>query len=141
MAWQPDKDYRKLIAAEIGAELESLEKEIGALEAVVKELGSKKQFLKEVALPQALEREGLKNIRLASGKGYTTVDELYVSVVSNHKEDFIAWLDAHGEGDIAPRTVNAQTVKSWYKQGLKEGRELPYDLVTVHTKTVARSFK
>ena len=141
MPWDPKIDYRTLSVPDLGALMMAarLKKEIA--DAASSDATAEYDFLRKVAMPKAMERAGMKSLRLADGQGITTKEEMYVSVKAGNAPAFIEWLDAHGEGDMAKRTVNAQTLKSWYKTGLKEGRELPYELVSATTATVAQPFK
>ena len=38
---------------------------------------------------------------------------------------FLNWLDSHNMGEIARRTVNFQTLRSWWKERMESGAELP----------------
>ena len=140
MSWEPIKDYNEMTVAEIGAEMMDARTRSEAAKADAANRVAEYDFFRKVAMPRAMEREGIKSLRLADGQGITTTEEMYVSVKTANSEEFIQWLDEHGEGDMAKRTVNAQTLKSWYKSGLKEGRDLPYNLVSATTATIAKPF-
>lgn len=72
-----------------------------------------------------------------NGKTFSLTTKSYASVKADGKEDFIVWLDEHGFGDLAPRSINSQTLSSWVKEQT-EDRELPEEikpLLSVFEKT------
>ena len=72
-----------------------------------------------------------------NGKTFSLTTKPYASVKPDGKEDFISWLDEHGFGDLAPRSINSQTLSSWVKEQTQD-QELPEEikpLISVFEKT------
>jgi hypothetical protein len=71
---------------------------------------------------EIFEKRELQNVRGSHGLAYKTT-KVYPSV--KDPDAFIAWLDAHGEGGIAKRSVHPQTLISWTNERMESGSELP----------------
>lgn len=89
------------------------------------------------AIPDLLrhmkETTGLKTPINLEGVGRVTVSYRF-SCSMLDKAQGIAWLDANGHGDIAPRSVNAQTLGSFAKKMIEdEGVDLPAEIFKTGT--------
>lgn len=79
------------------------------------------------------EETGLKTPINLEGVGRVTVSYRF-SCSMLDKERGINWLDANGHGDLAQRTVNAQTLGSFAKRLIEvDGKELPVDIFKTGT--------
>lgn len=79
------------------------------------------------------EETGLKTPINLEGVGRVTVSYRF-SCSMLDKERGIRWLDDNGHGDLAQRTVNAQTLGSFAKRLIEvEGVELPSDVFKTGT--------
>jgi len=80
---------------------------------------------------------GIDNMRV-QGVGLVYKSETVIPTVMD-QDEFLKWIDAHGDGGIAKRVANYQTMKSWYTDRLKNGDELPpLEVVKTFTKREVR---
>jgi hypothetical protein len=77
-----------------------------------------------------MEALNLQNMRVADVGTVYLATSVYPKV--HDMSRFIEWLDNQGEGSIAKRTVNAATLKSWYRDRVASGEDLPNEEVIDH---------
>jgi hypothetical protein len=97
---------------------------------ISKELTKLKDLMAYVDVPAAFEREGVKTLTLE--KGYRVTISALVRASTKDMETGIEWMDKHGHGALAKRTINAQTLAAFVRSEMEEGREVPDDIFTVH---------
>lgn len=120
----------------------NLAQEMKRLKAEIDELGDRKtQLQKEYdqirfsKLPDAMDEDGIDQIRIEGvGTVYLT-DDINVSVVD--KDNFYNWLGLEGFGDLIKPYIFPQSVKAFVKEQLAEGNELPEGFVKVSAFTRA----
>jgi hypothetical protein len=99
------------------------------LHEVSKELTKLKDQMSYKDIPTAFEREGTTTLTLQ--EGYRVTISQLVQASTKDMATGIAWLDEHGHGALAKRTINAQTLAAFARSEMEEGRELPEDVFTV----------
>lgn len=107
------KELRELkdIKTAMNDELKNVNKRIDALEAH--------------ELPKLMTEYEIENMKIEGvGTLYTQAD-LYVTVYADDREKLNAWLKEHDFADLVKETVHAGTLKSWCKEQLEEGGQLP----------------
>lgn len=119
--------------AEVGARLEEAKK-------IKTDLEKEYDFLRTVKIPPALEESGMKNFRLASGKGIRVQDEVFVSLRAENFQDMKGWLQERGDDSIIKETINPSTLKAYITGKIKDGKEYPASLVNVSVVPKARFF-
>lgn len=134
-------EYDSLRIEELGAELERLDAESERMEEAHKAVKARIEHLKVHRIPKALEEAKLKNIRLASGRGVTVENRMFVSSRAEQKPALIEWLRNSGNGGLVQEVVNPQTLKAFVKGCLDDGKEFPADLVQVTVQPQAKFFK
>lgn len=120
----------------------NLAQEMKRLKAEIDELGDRKtQLQKEYdqirfsKLPDAMDEDGIDQIRIEGvGTVYLT-DDINVSVTD--KDNFYNWLGSEGFGDLIKPYIFPQSVKAFVKEQLAEGNELPEGFVKVSAFTRA----
>lgn len=127
-----------LTVVDLSQKMSELKHQIDALADEKKDLQKQYDLIRFTLLPDAMEDEGVENIRV---KGIGTVyltDDINVSLVD--KEQAYDWLGEHGFGDIIKPYVFPQTVKAFVKEQLSEGNDLPEGLfkVTPFTRAAIR---
>ena len=130
-----------LPVVKLGELMEELDAEINAKEEVLKAIKAKFEHVRVILIPKKLEEEGLKNFRLASGRGITTSTDLYVSVLADDKPSFLQWLRDAGQGGIIKEDVAPQTLKAFIKDRINNAEDYPGELVKVTPVTKAKFFK
>lgn len=130
-----------LPVVKLGERMEELDAIIAEKEEDLKTVKAEFEFIRVTLIPKKLEEEGLKNFRLASGRGITTSTDLYVSVLADDKPTFMQWLKDSGQGGIIKEDVNPQTLKAFIKNRIENAEEYPADIVKVTPVTKAKFFK
>jgi hypothetical protein len=134
-------ELENLPCVKLGERMEVLDAKIKDAEEVVSGLKKEFEHIRVILLPKRLEAEGLKNFRLASGRGITTTPEMFVSVLAGDKPAFIQWLKDSGQAGIVKEDVNPQTLKAFVKERIENAEEYPADIVKVTIIPKARFFK
>jgi len=80
--------------------------------------------------------DGKASFTHASGSRIYLTHKVRASVLAENQPDFFKWLREHGHGGIIKETIHAQTLGSFAKELLENGRPLPPNL-TAHMETVA----
>ncbi len=80
----------------------------------------------ETAMVEIMTNEEIPNFQ-RNDKAFNLTTKTYASVRAESKESFIAWLDDHGFGDLAPRGISSQTLSSWVKEQTQD-QDLPGEL-------------
>lgn len=134
-------EYDNLRVEELGAEFERLDAESTRMEEAHKAVKARIEHLRVHRIPKALEAAGLKNMRLASGRGVTTENKMFVSSRAEQKPALIEWLRNSGNDGLVQEVVNPQTLKVFVKGCLEDGKEFPADLIQVTVQPQAKFFK
>lgn len=107
-----------------------------ALKAEIDKLDDEKKFLQEqydklrlFDVPNEMAEQDLTSIRGEWGR-CTLTGDLTVKVLD--KQGLHVWLQAEGFGDLIVPTVNAQTLKSFAKEQLREGIVFPPEVAEVN---------
>lgn len=79
-------------------------------------------------IPTEMAAEDVTSIKGSFGR-CTLSPDLHVSTVS--KPLLHQWLKDEGNGDLIVPTVNAQTLKAFCKEQMKQGAELPPEILKV----------
>lgn len=102
-----------------------------AADKEAKAVGAEYDYLSKVLIPQRFADEGLKNLTVKGVGRVSLTADIYASVKAGMKEEFYAWLDDTGSGDLIQRQVPPSTLKAFIKGLIKGGNEYPEDLVNV----------
>lgn len=107
-----------------------------ALKAEIDKLDDQKKFLQEqydklrlFDVPNEMAEQDLTSMRGEWGR-CTLTGDLTVKVLD--KQGLHVWLQAEGFGDLIVPTVNAQTLKSFAKEQLREGVVFPPEVAEVN---------
>lgn len=117
-------DLTELVSrmAELQSQAEELEDE---LKPIKKEIDK----LRLELIPNAMNDEGISSMTLPSIGRVTLTADLYASIPD--KDAGYEWLRENGYADLIVETVNANTLKAWAKEQMKNGVELPADLFNI----------
>lgn len=112
-----------------------LEDQIDALDKEFKSLKARIAFAREVSFPTRLDAEDTRTFTSKdSGHRVTRTARIFASIVSAKVEQAYAWLRANDLGPLIKETVNSSSLSAAAKELMENGRELPEDIFTVHTK-------
>lgn len=88
--------------------------------------------LRQRVIPSKMEEEGLSTITVAGVGRMTITAQLQVSVRPEFKIQLKQWLVDNGHAELVTETINASTLKAWYKEQLMNGEELPDDMLNIY---------
>jgi len=86
--------------------------------------------IETLKLPEMMESAGITSFKVPGIGSVSIRNETYVSVLAENRPQLYAELRASGNGDLITEQVNPQTLKSWVKENLEAGNEVP-DVVKV----------
>jgi len=125
------------------SEMLDLKSNAEELDALLKSVRAKYDEIRQRRLPDLMQQLGMVS---PDGKGSFTHGssgakvhlrlEVYAHVRKEAEEEFFTWLKENGHGGLIRETVNAQTLKAWAKDRVRDGDPLPPQ-VTVSPMTVA----
>ncbi|WQY99609.1 hypothetical protein [Acinetobacter phage pB23] len=85
-------------------------------------------WLREGKLPEIMESQELEGLRVEGVGRVHLQSDVRISVKADSKAEAYEWLGDNGHGGLIQQTVNASSLKAFYKGELKKGNELPTDL-------------
>jgi hypothetical protein len=109
-------------------EMKELGNEIDALDEQKKPLQKRYDELRLELIPSSMAEEDITSMTGGFGR-CTLTSDLYVS--APNKPALHEWLESSGNGDLIQPTVNAQTLKAFVKEQMKNENELPDGLLKV----------
>lgn len=109
--------------ASLGAEFMRLKTDLSAAEEIVSNIKAEMEKV-EGQLASLMEARKIDKFT-AGGVTFFTKEVNYPSVKVADQEALFAWLDEHGHGAIAKRTIHPMTLRSWVTDQLEEGEALP----------------
>ena len=121
--WEPsDKDLSDI--GQLASKLIECQNEVKQQEEQLALAKSRLKEVQEEALPAAMEKTGLSEIKLATGEKLS-IDRYYgASIPAENKEQAFEWLRDTGNGDIIKHTVGVD-----FKKGEGESAERAYELL------------
>lgn len=126
---EPTGSMDRLMA--LADEMENLKAVIEEQDREVKEMRKRYDELRRELLPEEMKRVGLVN---EQGKGNFTLKtggkihlrgDLFASIKKADQDAAFEWLRANGHGDLIKETVHPGTLKSFCKEQLEHGANLP----------------
>jgi hypothetical protein len=104
--------------------MKEVQDELAALETKRKPLQKELDQLRLTDIPAEMAEEDITSVTGGFGR-CTLTSDLYVQV--QDKEALFDWLENSGNGDMIQPTVNAQSLKAFCKEQMREGTQLPDD--------------
>lgn len=135
------EDIKKLSIQELAVLQKGVQNEIDKRKAETTEFQKRFDFIRNVALPEAMEANGVENVKIADVGKVTLTSMMNVSIPKDNRIAFYDWLRANGHGDIIQEQTNASTVKALIKEQMSNGEPIPEDLVNINAFTQARITK
>lgn len=107
--------------------------EIDGLTAHIKQLKADLKYLQEEVLPAKLERDEMQNVTVAGVGRLSNNPQFQATPIAAHKAALQKWLEENGWGALVQETINSSTFKSWVKERMEEGDDIPMDYINVHS--------
>lgn len=96
-----------------------------AVEADLKNVNAEFDVLRFELIPEKMDEDGVERISYDGVGRVSLTGDLRVHTPAGAKAHLFAWFKKHKLADLIVPTVNSSTLKSWVKQRIKEGKELP----------------
>lgn len=106
--------------------MKDVQEELAELENSRKPLQKELDFLRLNDIPAVMAEEDVTSLTGGFGR-CTLTSDLYVSV--QDKEMLFTWLEEQGHIDMIVATVNAQTLKAFCKEQLRNDVEMPEEML------------
>lgn len=123
--------YDGMSLIELIKEMRRIQTEKDEVESDLKQYNKHFDFLRITKIPQVMEDEGIKNMNVEGVGRVSLTADMHVSVKAEMKEAFYLWLRDNGREDLIQPTVNSSTLKATVKNMVKQGEEIPDDLLNV----------
>jgi hypothetical protein len=130
-------DLKEMTVVQLAGELRKLKELKEAMEEDLKETN---KFIEEITkqiLPEKMDDQGISNIKIDGVGRITLRGEVYASILAANRDAAYQWLRDTGRASLISNTVNASSLKAACKEWLKNGEQIPEDLIKVTPVTVA----
>jgi hypothetical protein len=111
------------------AELEELKEQV---DIKSKKINAYYDVLRLEKIPAKMEEGGIERITYEGIGRVSLTADLNLSVKAGMKENIYEWMRENNLGDLIQETINASTLKAWYKARIKKGEKTPDDLLNVN---------
>jgi hypothetical protein len=100
------------------------------LSAEKKVLQAEHDLLRLTIIPEKMDEDGMTSINIKGvGRLGVTLDA-YVTVLVENRGQFYAWLEESGNGGLIKPYAQPATIKAFIKEQVKNGEDIPEDLVS-----------
>lgn len=87
--------------------------------------------IKKNILPDKMDQEGIKSMRIDGIGNIRVQGDLYASIRPAEKEKAFTWLQDNGHSGLVNSTINANSLRSLAKQYQEKGDSLPKELFSI----------
>ena len=109
-------------------EMDRVRAQMDAIDEVWKPLQKRYDELRLGEIPAEMAAEDVTSIKGGFGR-CTLQSDLHVSAPDKYR--LHTWLEQNGNGDLIIPTVNAQTLKAFCKEQMREGHDLPATVLNI----------
>lgn len=95
-------------------------------------------YVSFTVIPEIMEDEGIDTTTYVGVGKIICESDMRCNVPAANRDLLKDWLVEHGHGSLVSETVNASSLKALIKEQLKEGNEIPDELVKIHSYTRAK---
>lgn len=88
-------------------------------------------FLRLIKIPQMFEQREISMLKVAGVGRCQLAGDLHASIVSSKKEEAFQFLRDSGRSGLIQEAVNSSTLKAAMKDAIKQGEEIPEDLIRI----------
>ena len=86
-------------------QFKSVGAQILATEIKLKELKSQEKYISEITIPEIMEKQNLKTVKLKDGSELSVGKKFFASAKADKKTEAIQWLRDNGLGDIVDNNI------------------------------------
>jgi hypothetical protein len=118
-------------------ELSRLKNEKDAMSEIETGINIRIEEITKKLLPEAMDEAGINNITVDNIGRVNLRGEVYASILVENRAAAYQWLRDTGRDSIITETVNSSTLKAAAKEWLKQGEEIPQELIKITPCTIA----
>lgn len=123
--------YKPLATLDIIRAMDEQRKLKEDLEDQLKAINKEYDFLRLNMVPARFEEEGIENLKVEGVGRVSLTGDMYVSILSDHKDEAYEYFRDIGKGSLITETINSSTLKATVKAMIKAGEEVPESLIKV----------
>lgn len=96
-----------------------------ALEADLKVANAEFDVLRFETIPEQMDTQGVDRLSVTGVGRVSLTADIRIATVAAQRPALFKWFRSHKLGDLITETMNSSTLKSWVKQRMKDGKEVP----------------
>lgn len=125
-------EFESMSVPELAAALKTIRERLDQVGVIKTEIQKVYDFLSIDVLPERMDEEGIQTLKIKDVGRLQASSDIRCTVPANNRQAVQDWLEEHGHGSMISSTVNASTLKAFVKEMMKEGKEWPEELLSVH---------
>lgn len=126
-----EQKYSPMLTLDIIREMDKILSVKEQLEEQLKAVNKEYDFLRINMIPKRMDDEGISNIKVDGVGRVTLTGDMYVSIPSDVKEQAYEYFRDIGKESLITQTINPSTLKAAVKAMVKNGDEIPEELIRV----------
>jgi hypothetical protein len=124
-------EYEALDLIELARLMRQTQTELDEAKAKCTALQKDFDELRIQVIPSRMEELGVKNITLDGVGRLQVTADMYVNTPANNRVAVQEWMREHDHAELISATINGSTLKAWVKEQMKNGEEIPTDLINI----------
>ncbi len=124
-----EAEFKGMSLADACRAYAEVRRQIDEAEERLKPLKRRKEWLERTHIPTAFDDQGVTVLKVDGLGRFSLRGDAFVSIKRGMKPKVFEWLDDMGKGDLIKKEVNPSTLKALTKAMIKEGEEIPSDLI------------
>lgn len=120
-----EEQLKALSLTDLITEFRHIKDQLDAAKEVKTNCQKRFDLIRLKVLPELADEEGVSTMTVDGIGRMGLSSDMYTSIRADDREVAYQWLRDHGHGDIIKETVNAGTLKSFCKEMVKNGEEIP----------------
>ncbi len=129
---RPEKSYDNMSLAELGAELKNVKSALDDAGEAKTLLQKQFDYLSIEIIPDRMDEQGVDSMKITDVGRLQISSDIRCNIPASNKTAVENWLREHGHESMIVPSINASTFKAFIKERMKEEKEYPSDLITVH---------
>ena len=125
------QQYDNLSLVDLVHAMSTLQNRKEAAEEQLKLINKEYDFLRITKVPTTMEDDGVDRINVTGVGRVSLTADMHVSLKADKKQDFFVWLRDNGRGDLLQENINPSTLKAAVKGMVRNGEDMPVDMLNV----------
>jgi hypothetical protein len=125
------QQYDNLSLVDLVHAMSTLQNRKEAAEEQLKLINKEYDFLRITKVPTTMEDDGVDRINVTGIGRVSLTADMHVSVKADKKSEFFEWLRDNGRGDLLQENINPSTLKAAVKGMVRNGDEMPTEMLNV----------